>query len=251
MSELLTLNAAAALVMLTIMEIVLGIDNVVFIAILTGKLEERQRAMARRFGLGLAMVARIGLLFVASWLISLEHARVFSAMGEPVSAKDLVLIAGGAFLIYKGTHEIHKNLEGSSYEEDASGRASASFASVIGQIVVMDMVFSVDSVITAVGMTRHLPIMIAAMMIAIGVMMVFAGPTSRFVERHPTTKMLALAFLILIGVMLAAEGLGQELGRGYVYAAMGFSIAVEALNLRATAARQRRRREAGSGAETG
>jgi len=232
------LDAGAALVALTIMEIVLGIDNVVFIAILTGKLDERHRARAMRIGLGLALAARVGLLFVASWLISLEHATVVTVLSEPISAKDLVLLAGGVFLIYKGTVEIHRRLEGTTHEESASRRAGASFASIIGQIVMMDMVFSVDSVITAVGMTRHLWIMIVAVTIAIGVMLVFAGPIARFVEKHPTTKMLALAFLILIGVLLAAEGLGQEIDRGYIYAAMGFSIAVEALNLRSSAARR-------------
>ncbi|MFG0327842.1 MAG: TerC family protein [Phycisphaerales bacterium JB037] len=243
MEELLTFQAAAALATLTLMEIVLGIDNVVFLAILTGKLPEEQRNKAMRIGLALAMGARIGLLFLASWLITLDHTEVFTLFAEPVTVKDLVLIAGGLFLLYKGTHEIHKKLEGPSEAALQAKKASGDFGSVLAQVVVMDMVFSVDSVITAVGMARHIVIMVVAVVISIGVMMVFARPISSFVERHPTTKMLALSFLMLIGVTLVVEGAaphGQGIERGYIYAAMGFSLLVEVLNLRASKARRRR-----------
>jgi predicted tellurium resistance membrane protein TerC len=218
-----------ALLTLTALEVVLGIDNVVFISILAGKLPVEQQARARRVGLGLAMVTRILLLLALAWVIRLT-APLFEVLGHAISGRDIILITGGLFLIAKSTHEIHQKLEGE--EGHSSRRIPPSFTSVIIQILLLDVVFSLDSVITAVGMVDEVAIMIAAVVIAIAFMMAFAGTVSRFVERHPTVKMLALSFLLLIGVMLIAEGLDQHISKGYIYFAMGFSIFVEMLNLR-------------------
>jgi predicted tellurium resistance membrane protein TerC len=218
-----------ALLTLTVLEIVLGIDNIIFISILAGKLPAQQQARARRLGLVGAMVTRILLLASLAWIIRLT-APFFTIFGHPFSGRDLILLAGGLFLIYKSTHEIHEKLEGESGQ--ASTRGPASFAQVVGQIVLLDIVFSLDSVITAVGMARQLGVMIAAVVIAVGIMMCSATVISDFVHRHPTLKMLALSFLLLIGVTLIADGLGQHIAKGYIYFAMAFSVFVEMLNLR-------------------
>ncbi|MGH7596617.1 MAG: TerC family protein [bacterium] len=218
-----------ALVTLTVLEIVLGVDNVIFIAILAGKLPEAQQKRARTIGLALAMITRILLLFSLFWIIRLT-APLFTVFGEEISGRDIILLLGGLFLIAKSTHEIHDKLEGETGH--ASARVAASFASVIVQIVLLDIVFSLDSVITAVGMVDKIAIMIVAVIIAVGFMMVFAGAISDFVHRHPTVKMLALSFLLLIGVSLIAEGLDQHIPKGYIYFAMAFSVFVEMLNLR-------------------
>ena len=214
---------------LTVLELVLGIDNVIFISILSGKLPPEQQARARFIGLTLALIMRVILLFSLSWVIGLT-APLFSVFGQSVSGRDLVLLIGGLFLIAKSTHEIHGSLEGE--EGTAVKKVYASFASVIIQITVLDMVFSLDSVITAVGMVDNLWVMIAAVVISIIAMMLFAGSIGAFVQRHPTIKMLALAFLLLIGVTLIAEGLHQHIPKGYIYFAMAFSVLVEVLNMR-------------------
>jgi predicted tellurium resistance membrane protein TerC len=216
-------------VTLAVLEIVLGIDNIVFISILAGKLPANQRARARRLGLGLAMVMRILLLLSISWIVRLT-APLFTVLGEEISGRDLVLLAGGLFLLAKATHEIHAKLEGE--EGGASVRVAPSFASVIVQITLLDIVFSLDSVITAVGMVQQVGVMIGAVVVAVLFMMAFAGALSDFVERHPTVKMLALSFLLMIGVMLVAEGLDHHIPKGYVYFAMAFSVFVEVLNIR-------------------
>ncbi|HVF90263.1 MAG TPA: TerC family protein [Blastocatellia bacterium] len=222
-------QAWIALLTLTALEIVLGIDNIIFISILAGKLPSGQQGRARTTGLALAMLTRIGLLFSISWIMRLT-ADLFEVFGKGISGRDLILIVGGLFLLAKSTHEIHDKLEGE--EEQSSTRTPASFASVIIQILLLDIVFSLDSVITAVGMVDHLSIMIIAVVIAVGVMILSAGVISDFVHRHPTIKMLALSFLLLIGVMLVAEGLDQHIPKGYIYFAMAFSVIVEMLNLR-------------------
>ena len=214
---------------LTVLELVLGIDNVIFISILSGKLPAEQQKRARLIGLTLALVMRVLLLFSLSWIIGLT-APLFNVFGKDISGRDLVLLIGGLFLIAKSTHEIHGSLEGE--EGSASKKVYASFASVIIQITLLDIVFSLDSVITAVGMVNNLWIMIAAVVISIIAMMLFAGPIGSFVQRHPTVKMLALAFLLLIGVTLVAEGAGQHISKGYIYFAMAFSVLVEILNMR-------------------
>jgi predicted tellurium resistance membrane protein TerC len=214
---------------LTVLELVLGIDNVIFISILSGKLPAEQQSRARFIGLTLALVMRVILLFSLSWVIGLT-APLFSVLGQEVSGRDLVLLIGGLFLIAKSTHEIHGSLEGEEGTEVK--RVYSSFASVIIQITLLDIVFSLDSVITAVGMVNNLWIMIAAVVISIIAMMLFAGSIGSFVERHPTIKMLALAFLLLIGVTLIAEGLHQHIPKGYIYFAMAFSVLVEFLNMR-------------------
>jgi predicted tellurium resistance membrane protein TerC len=225
-----------ALLTLTVLEIVLGIDNVIFISILAGKLPDSQQARARKLGLFLAMFIRIGLLASLAWIIRLT-APLFAPLGHEISGRDLILLLGGLFLLGKSTHEIHERLEGE--EGEASARAAASFAGVIIQILLLDIVFSLDSVITAVGMANHLPVMIAAVVIAVAVMMVSAGAIGEFVSRHPTIKMLALSFLLLIGMSLIAEGFGQHIPKGYIYFAMGFSVFVEMLNLKMRKARAR------------
>lgn len=222
-------RAWIAFATLTVLELVLGIDNIVFISILAGKLPAGQQAKARYIGLALALVMRVILLFSLAWVIGLT-APLFSVIGEEVSGRDLVLLLGGLFLIAKSTHEIHGSLEGE--EGHAGAKVFSSFISVIIQIMLLDIVFSLDSVITAVGMVNDLRIMIAAVVIAILFMMAFSGVIGRFVAKHPTVKMLALAFLILIGVTLIAESLDQHIPRGYIYFAMAFSVFVEMLNLR-------------------
>ena len=218
-----------ALITLTVLEIVLGIDNIVFISILAGKLRREDRERARKLGLSLAMFIRIGLLLSITWVMGLT-APIFTALGKAISGRDLILIIGGLFLIAKSTHEIHEKLEGE--EGGGSAKVAASFTAVLIQILLLDIVFSLDSVITAVGMAEQVSIMILAVVIAVGVMLVSAGPISAFVEKHPTVKMLALSFLLLIGVTLIGEGLDQHIPKGYIYFAMGFSIFVEMINLR-------------------
>src|SRR5687768_11146043 len=221
-----------ALVTLTVLEIVLGIDNIVFISILAGKLPEDMRARARKVGLTLAMLMRIALLLSITWVMRLT-APLFSAVGQEISGRDLILIIGGLFLLAKSTHEIHDKLEGE--EGHSSAKVVSSFNTVIVQILLLDIVFSLDSVITAVGMAEDVVVMILAVIIAVGVMLVSAGTISDFVDRHPTVKMLALSFLLLIGVSLVAEGLDQHIPKGYIYFAMSFSVFVEMINLRVRA----------------
>ena len=218
-----------ALATLTILEIVLGIDNIVFISILAGKLRPELRDRARKVGLSLAMFMRVALLLSITWVMRLT-APLFSVIGEEISGRDLILVIGGLFLLAKSTHEIHNKLEGE--EGHASARVAASFGAVIVQILLLDIVFSLDSVITAVGMADEVSVMVLAVVIAVAVMLVSAGPISDFVERHPTVKMLALSFLLLIGVSLIAEGFDQHIPKGYICFAMGFSIFVEMINLR-------------------
>jgi predicted tellurium resistance membrane protein TerC len=213
---------------LTVLEIVLGIDNVVFISILAGKLPEHQQEKARKLGLTLALVTRILLLLGISWIVGLTKP-LFEIFNHPISGKDLILGIGGLFLIAKATHEIHEKLEGE--EGHASRKVAPRFASVIIQILLLDVVFSLDSVITAVGMVNKIPVMIAAVIIAVGFMLLFSGAISSFINRHPTLKMLALSFLILIGVMLVAEAFHREIPKGYIYFAMAFSVVVEILNM--------------------
>lgn len=222
-------HAWIAFATLTVLELVLGIDNIVFISILAGKLEAGQQAKARYIGLALALVMRVILLFSITWVIGLT-ATLFTVFGEEISGRDLVLMIGGLFLLGKATHEIHSSLEGEAGHKAA--KVYASFASVIIQIMLLDMVFSLDSVITAVGMVDDIRIMIGAVVIAIIFMMAFSGPIGRFVQKHPTVKMLALSFLLLIGVTLIAESLDHHIPKGYVYFAMAFSVFVEMLNLR-------------------
>ena len=222
-------DAWIALLTLTILEIVLGIDNIVFISILSGKLPESQRERARTIGLLLAMGTRILLLFSISWIIRLTEPW-FSVLGQGISGRDLILIIGGLFLLGKATHEIHDKLEGEEGHGDA--RVTATFGSVLAQIMLLDIVFSLDSVITAVGMADHLAVMVIAVVVSVGVMLVAAGPIARFVEQHPTVKILALSFLILIGMSLVAEGFEQHIPKGYIYFAIAFSVFVEMINLR-------------------
>jgi predicted tellurium resistance membrane protein TerC len=226
----LTADGLIALLTLSILEIVLGVDNVVFIAILTGRLPTSQQPLARKLGLGLALVMRIALLFAIAWIMGLTRP-FFAVLGHEVSGRDLILLGGGLFLIFKATWEIHDKLE-VQHTESARGRGRATFAAVLVQILVLDIVFSLDSVITAVGMAKDIPIMVAAMVIAMAVMLLSMGTISRFVERHPSVKILALAFLLLIGVLLVAEGFGRHVPKGYIYFAMAFSLLVELLNLR-------------------
>jgi predicted tellurium resistance membrane protein TerC len=221
-----------ALLTLTVLEIVLGIDNIVFISILAGKLRAEDRARARKIGLSLAMFIRIALLWSITWVMRLTTPW-FVAFGNEISGRDVILLVGGLFLIAKSTHEIHDKLEGE--EGHGSAKAAASFVGIIIQILLLDIVFSLDSVITAVGMADDLAVMVLAVVIAVGVMLLSAGAISDFVERHPTVKMLALSFLLLIGVSLIGEGLDQHIPKGYIYFAMGFSIFVEMINLRVRA----------------
>jgi predicted tellurium resistance membrane protein TerC len=222
-------HAWMALATLTALEIVLGVDNIIFISILCGRLPRHQQARARTLGLGFAMLTRLGLLFSLTWLMSLT-APLFTLAGKEVSGRDLILIAGGLFLLWKSVHEIHNALEGD--ESDSSVAAAASFGAVIAQIAIIDIVFSLDSVITAVGLVDELEIMAIAIIVAVGVMMFAAGPISRFVDEHPTIKMLALTFLTLIGIALIGEGWDLHIPKGYIYFAMAFSVAVEMLNIR-------------------
>jgi predicted tellurium resistance membrane protein TerC len=219
-----------ALATLTFLEIVLGVDNIIFISILSGKLPIAQQPRARRLGLLGAMVTRVLLLFSLAWIVKLTEP-LFTALNHDVSGRDLILIGGGLFLLAKSTFEIHERLEGDE-GQGGSGRAAASFASVIVQIMLLDIVFSLDSVITAVGMVDELWVMIAAVVGSVCIMLVAAEPISAFVHKHPTVKMLALSFLLLIGMSLLLEGFGQHIPKGYIYFAMGFSVFVEMINLR-------------------
>lgn len=219
-----------SLLTLTVMEIVLGIDNVVFISILVGKLPLAQQATARRLGLSLALILRLGLLFAISWLTRLTDP-LFSVLGKAFSGRDLILLGGGLFLVAKATHEIYDKLE-VVHEEQPRGKGASAFGLILVQILLLDVVFSLDSVITAVGMAQHVFVMVVAMVVAVGVMLIFAGSIGDFVNRHPSMKILALSFLLLIGVMLLAEGMGQHIGKGYIYFAMAFSLGVELINMR-------------------
>ena len=225
------------LLTLTALEIVLGIDNIVFLSVLTSKLPKEQQARGRAIGLGLALGMRIALLLTISWVIGLT-APLFTIVGMEFSGRDLILLGGGLFLLAKATTEIHESLEGGSAGHGAPGGGTASFRSVIIQIVLIDAVFSLDSIITAVGLSNQIGVMIAAVVIAIAVMLVAAGPLAAFVERHPTVKMLALSFLLLIGFSLVAEGLEFHVEKTYIYVAMAFSVFVELLNLRIRGSRQ-------------
>ncbi|WP_342018767.1 TerC family protein [Devosia geojensis] len=231
MELLLDPNVWVAFVTLTVMEIVLGIDNIVFISVLVSRLPREQAEFARKLGIGLALVFRIILLFLISLIVQLQDP-VFSAFGHDFSWKDIILLAGGGFLIYKATHEMHAAIE-EPHEVGLAEAAKASLQAILVQIVVIDMVFSIDSIITAVGMVPadQVAVMVAAVLVAVGVMFVASGPIARFVADHPTTKMLALAFLLLIGVTLVADGLGFHIPKGYVYSAMAFSVLVEAVNI--------------------
>ena len=231
-----------SLLTLTAVEIVLGVDNLVFIAILAGRLPAEHRDRARQIGLSLALITRLALLASIAWMIGLTRP-LFDLFGHAVSWRDIVLVAGGLFLVYKGTAEIHQRLEGEGLHE-AAGRGKASFGGVIAQIVLLDIVFSLDSVITAVGMASALWVMATAITVAVVIMLAASKPLADFVERHPTVKMLALSFLLLIGMTLIADGTGFHVPRGYIYAAIGFSVAVEALNQ--FAARRRRINSNGS-----
>ena len=219
-----------ALLTLTALEIVLGVDNIVFISILSDRLPAEQRARARRTGLLLAMFMRIALLLSIGWIIGLT-APLFEIGGRAFSGRDLILIGGGLFLHFKATTEIHAKLEGEEHVQGA-GAGTATFNSVIVQILLLDIVFSLDSVITAVGMTNHIPVAVIAIVISVGIMLVAAGPLAEFVNKHPTVKILALSFLLLIGMTLVADGFGQHIPKGYIYFAMAFSVFVELLNLR-------------------
>ena len=241
MSNLLPLLAEPqnwiSLLTLSVLEIVLGIDNIIFVAILAGRLPVEHQNTARRVGLALALIMRLALLASLSWLVGLT-APVFSVYNHPFSWRDLILIGGGLFLLYKSTTEIHHRVEG--VEEAGPGGGTASFGATIVQIIMLDLVFSLDSVITAVGMVDELAIMATAVIIAAILMLVASGPLSAFVNRHPTVKMLALAFLLMIALVLIADGFGVHVPKGYVYGAMGFSVAVEALNLVASSRRKKK-----------
>jgi len=230
MFELLTNPQAwIAFATLTALELVLGIDNIIFISILVDKLPKAKQELARRIGLFMAMFMRIGLLLVLAWIVGLV-APLFTVMDQAISGRDLILILGGLFLIWKSTGEIHQSLEGE--EEHAAGAARASFGGVILQIMLVDLVFSLDSIITAVGMVDDVRIMIAAVIASVGLMMVFASAIGRFVSDHPTIKMLALSFLVVVGVVLVAEGFDHHVPKGYIYFAMAFSVVVEMINIR-------------------
>ena len=234
MEWLLDPQAWIALATLTLLEIVLGVDNIIFISILAGRLPEHQRNLARRLGLAFAMLTRIGLLLSLAWVMTLtEPLFEIPVFGKPISGRDLILIGGGLFLLWKSVHEIHNSLEGEEAEEGGGMKvAAASLGGVIVQIAIIDIVFSLDSVITAVGMVEQVPIMVIAIVAAVGVMMFAAGPIGEFVDRHPTIKMLALSFLILVGVALIGEGWDLHIPKGYIYFAMAFAVAVEMLNIR-------------------
>jgi predicted tellurium resistance membrane protein TerC len=247
MQEILTLmqdpGAWVALVTLVVMEVVLGIDNLIFISILTNKLPEENREKARKVGIGLALVMRLALLGTVAWIVRLTQP-VFEVFGQGFSWKDIILIAGGLFLVWKATKEIHHNVDPVDHDQDFIGKSTtAGFASAIGQILLLDLVFSVDSIITAVGMTPHLPIMFVAVIAAVTVMLVAATPLANFIEKNPTIVMLALAFLLMIGTTLIADGMGFHVPKGYIYAAMAFSALVEVLNM---VVRNRRERKTGA-----
>ena len=238
MEWLLDPHAWLALATLTALEIVLGVDNIIFISVLAGRLPEHQRDLARRLGLAFAMLTRIGLLLSLAWIMTLTTPLFeVPVFGKPIAGRDLILIGGGLFLIWKSVHEIHNALEGEEPAGDGPAGVAATLGGVIVQIAIIDIVFSLDSVITAVGMVEHVAIMVVAIVIAVGVMMLAARPIGNFVDRHPTIKMLALSFLILIGVALIGEGWDLHIPKGYIYFAMAFSVAVEMLNLRLRARR--------------
>jgi predicted tellurium resistance membrane protein TerC len=220
-----------ALLTLTAMEIVLGVDNIVFIAILVARLPADKRERIRKLGIGLALIIRIGLLFALSWLMGLTQP-LFSVFDKAFSGRDLILLGGGLFLVAKASHEMHAKLEGPEESGPGGAPRAAAVGAVLAQILALDIVFSLDSVITAVGMASQLWVMVTAMVISVGVMLVSAGKIGDFVDRHPTVKMLALSFLLLIGVMLVAEGMGQHINKGYIYFAMAFALGVELLNMR-------------------
>ncbi|MBI4207767.1 MAG: TerC family protein [Betaproteobacteria bacterium] len=231
MEWLLDPHAWLALATLTALEIVLGVDNIIFISILVGRLPEHQRARARTLGLSFAMLTRIALLLSLAWIMTLT-APLFSLVGKEISGRDLILIGGGLFLLWKSVHEIHNSLEGDEEEHSGPVSAAATFGAIIAQIAIIDIVFSLDSVITAVGMVEEVSIMIIAIVGAVAVMMFAAGPIGNFVDRHPTIKMLALSFLTLVGMALIGEGWDLHIPKGYIYFAMAFSVAVEMLNIR-------------------
>lgn len=224
-------DAWASLITLTVLEIVLGIDNVLFISILCERLPVEQRDRARQIGLGLAMGMRIALLLGITWVMSLT-APLFSVAGHAFSGRDLILLGGGLFLVYKATSEIYHKLEVEGTDTHALPSGTAAFGAILGQILLLDIVFSLDSVITAVGMANEIAVMVAAVVISVGVMLWASGPISRLVNRHPSLKILALSFLLLIGVILMAEGMGQHISKGYVYFAMAFSVVIELMNMR-------------------
>ena len=218
-----------ALATLAALEIVLGVDNIIFISILSGKLPEHQRPLARQVGIGVAAISRLGLLFAIAWIVSLTQP-VFTLFGNEISWRDLILIGGGIFLIVKSVNEMHNKLEGD--EQSSAGLTQASFAVVILQIMVLDMVFALDSIITAVGMTPHISLMVVAILFATAVMVFLAKAIHEFVQRHPTVKILALSFLLLIGMVLIADGFGQAVPKGYIYFSMAFAVFIELLNIR-------------------
>lgn len=246
MDSLVTLAATpeawVALATLIVMEVVLGIDNLIFISILTNKLPEHQRARARRIGIGLALVLRLVLLGTVAIIVQLTTP-LFTLFGHGFSWRDLILIAGGLFLVWKATKEIHHNVDPDPGDDMFTGAATIGFTAAITQILLLDLVFSIDSIITAVGMTPHVPVMVIAVVVAVGVMLLAADPLGEFIGRNPTIVMLALGFLLLIGTTLIADGFGVHVPRGYVYAAMGFSALVEALNMLGRRARAKRRAE--------
>ena len=231
MNHLFTVENAISLLSLSAMEIVLGIDNIIFIAILSQKVARPQRRMVRRVGLILALGMRLGLLFALSFVMGLT-APLLTVLGQAISGRDLVLLLGGLFLMGKATHEIYDKLEVDHSEEDARSESRGKVASVLVQIMVLDIVFSLDSVITAVGMAQHLSIMVVAMLIAVGVMLIFADSLSEFINRHPSMKVLALSFLLLIGSLLVAEAFDRHVSKGYIYFAMAFALLIELLNMR-------------------
>ncbi len=232
-------EALVALLTLTLLEIVLGIDNIIFISILSSKLPKEQQARARFWGLALAMIGRVVLLLSLTWIMRLTT-DLFAIFGMGISGKDIILVGGGLFLLAKSTHEIHDKLEGTRHDPETGKAVVASFTKAMIQILLLDLVFSLDSVITAVGMADHVPVMITAIVIAIGVMMISAGAISRFIENRPTVKILALSFLLMIGIALIAEGLDFHIPKGYLYFAMAFSVMVEMLNLRVRKLQDRR-----------
>lgn len=230
MADILTVENFIAFLTLTSLEIVLGIDNIVFIAILAGRIDPEHRDRARSVGLLFALLSRIALVCCIGWIMKLQ-ATLFSLMGNDITGKDLILIAGGLFLLFKATHEIHQKIEGSRENRPDEGPKLASWKAFIIQVMLVDVVFSLDSVITAVGMTQNIPIMIAAIVASVGVMLIFSGPIVRFIDKHPAIKLLALSFLLLIGMLLVAEGFHQHIGKGYIYFAMAFALGVEVLQI--------------------
>lgn len=243
MELFLTPEAWISLVTLVALEAVLGIDNLVFIAILVDRVPEEKRAFTRKLGIGMALGTRLALLFMLAWIAGLT-APLFELFGEEISWRDVILIGGGLFLLTKATREIHHNIEEAGEHEPAP-KAAATVAMVVAQIAAIDLIFSLDSVITAVGMVDDLQIMVAAIVIAVGIMLLAAAPLSDFVSRHPTVKMLAMSFLLLVGMTLVADGMGLHIPKGYLYFAMGFSVLVEGLNLWVSARRKRAREAAG------